>query len=296
MRVRAPLTAIVLGSIAIVTPGSAQVRASELGTVSQVVDGTRVTIEYSRPRARGRSPLFGTKIVRWNEVWTPGANFATTFNVTKDVELSGLKVPKGMYSVWMVVKQTGDWTMVLDPRARMFHEDHPDSTAAQIRFPVHVEQVTPSLEVLTWTFPEVRSTGATIAMQWGTYRASVHMTVQPSLTYTIASPDAEPYIGRYGGQEPNGSAPKEAWTLVVVYENGTLKAEYDPADNYFRRFALIRVGPDMFAPGIYDTTGQIYEVIRPDMLFAFTRKDGRVTGFEIRDGSDTLEAKGVRLP
>src|ERR671912_35798 len=79
----------------------AQIRASEIGTMSQIIDGTKITMEYSRPRVRGRDPLFGTRIVRWDEVWTPGANWATTFDVTKDLTLGGQRVPKGKYSMWI---------------------------------------------------------------------------------------------------------------------------------------------------------------------------------------------------
>ena len=49
---------------------SAQVRASEHGVVSQTVNGTTITIDYSRPVARGRDSLFG-RVVHWGEVWTP---------------------------------------------------------------------------------------------------------------------------------------------------------------------------------------------------------------------------------
>jgi hypothetical protein len=157
----------------------AQIRPSELGSVSQTVDGTKITIEYSRPQARGRSPLFGTRIVPWNESWTPGANWATTFDASKELKLNGVRVPKGTYSVWMTPRATGDWTMALDPRARMFHTEHADSTPQQIRFPVHVMQE-PTMDVLTWWFPEVRPDGALLVMQWGTYRASVNVIVQPS--------------------------------------------------------------------------------------------------------------------
>lgn len=279
----------------------AQIRASELGTVSQTVDGTRITVEYSRPRARGRTEIFGTRAVQWNEVWTPGANFATTLNVSRDVTIDGAKVPKGQYSVWMVVKQTGDWTMVLDPRVRLFHMDHPDSTAAQIRFPIKVEQTTPAVDVLTFAFPDVRVNGTTLTMQWGTYRTRADITVQPSMTYTLPAAEAAAYVGRYTGAEANGGAPKTPWSLVVLHENGRLKAEFDPADTYMNRFVLIKVGPDLFTPGLYMKgevvgDGEIYEVLRPDMMITFMRKDGKVVGFEIRNGDDKLDGKGVRVP
>ena len=74
--------------------------ASEKGSVTQTVDATTITIEYSRPVARGRNPF--PDVVRWGRMWTPGANWATTFEVDKNVHLNGVDVPKGKYSVWMI--------------------------------------------------------------------------------------------------------------------------------------------------------------------------------------------------
>src|SRR4030095_8203621 len=78
-----------------------QLLASEPASVSQTVDGTKVTITYSRPRARGRSGLFRTQVKR-GSTWTPGANLATRLEVSKDVSIEGQQVPKGAYSVWFV--------------------------------------------------------------------------------------------------------------------------------------------------------------------------------------------------
>ena len=72
----APRIALAL-SLALPARAPAQVRASEAASVSQTVDGTKITIEYSRPRGRARDSLFG-KVVPWGEVWTAGANLATT--------------------------------------------------------------------------------------------------------------------------------------------------------------------------------------------------------------------------
>ena len=55
--------------------------------------------------------------MHWDETWTPGANWATTLDVDKNVKVNGMPVAKGKYSVWMVVRKTGDWTVVLDPKA-----------------------------------------------------------------------------------------------------------------------------------------------------------------------------------
>ncbi|HEX9484759.1 MAG TPA: DUF2911 domain-containing protein, partial [Gemmatimonadaceae bacterium] len=78
----------VIASGVIACPAHAQIRASEPATFTQTIDGTKITMQYSRPRARGRETLFGSSdVVRWNEVWTPGANYATTLEVSKPVKL-----------------------------------------------------------------------------------------------------------------------------------------------------------------------------------------------------------------
>ncbi|HEV7703034.1 MAG TPA: DUF2911 domain-containing protein [Gemmatimonadaceae bacterium] len=274
----------------------AQIRASEPASVSQTVDGTKITIEYSRPRARGRDNIFGTRDVKWNEVWTPGANYATTLEANHDITLDGHPVPKGKYSLWLVVKKSGPWTFVLDPRAKLFHMAHPDSTSSQIRFDVKAQSA-PFTEVLTWTFPNVSATGATLAMAWIKTRVSVEVGVPPSLIVELPSADATPYLGRYEfapmTKEDSAKAKKDAF--VVTYENGILKGEFDPIDDYMRKFALIRIGTDTFAPGIYEK-GVIYEVLRPDMTIEFALENGRASSLEMRDDSDTLEGKATRVP
>ena len=93
---------------------SAQPRASERATVNQIVNGTSITFDFSRPVARGRDHLFGG-VVHWGELWTPGANWATTLEVDHDVKLNGHAVPAGKYSVWIRV-QPEEWTVFLMTR------------------------------------------------------------------------------------------------------------------------------------------------------------------------------------
>ena len=281
-------------SLAALSPLHAQVRASERASVSQTVDGTVFAIDYSRPRVRGRT-LWG-KTVEWGEVWTPGANWATTLDVSRDVTVAGRRVPKGSYSVWMVVRRAGDWTLVLDPRARRFHMEPPDSTAQQVRLPVRPQDA-PFTEVLTWSFPEVRASGGTLAMQWGTTRVAVDVGVEPSLRVGTPAAEAAPYVGEYEYAEVD-SAGKRGRTsrFLVTHEDGTLKGRWDPNDAYMGKFALIRVGPDMFVPGLYDAKGEIYEVLRPDMLITFARAGGRVASLEVRDDQDRLWATATRKP
>ncbi|MES2124444.1 MAG: DUF2911 domain-containing protein [Gemmatimonadota bacterium] len=296
MMLRLRVAALLLAPLlAIPNPAAAQIRASEVGSISQMIDGTKITISYSRPRTRGRDPLFGTPAAHWGETWTPGANWATTFEVSKDVTINDTPVPRGKYSVWMILHEHGDWTTVLDSNSHRFHMEPPDSTVKAIRIPTHIDQA-PFVDVLTWSVPELRVNGGTIAMQWGTTRASLRITVQPSLVVALAEEEARPYLGRYSFAWSDAPAGAKPILLTLSYENGILKGVFAPNDAWMGKFAMIRVGADYFAPGLYDKHGELYEVLRPDMIFTFARVGGRPESFEVRGEDDALIASGKRLP
>lgn len=284
-----------LALLAVPFPLAAQVRASEIGTISQTIDGTTITIEYSRPRARGRENLFGTKYVRWGETWTPGANWATTLEVDKPVKIAGKAVAKGKYSVWMVVRQDSNWTVVLDPKAHRYHMEPPDSTSGQIRIPARAHSA-PFTDVLTWSMPEIRMDGGILAMQWERVRVPLDISVQPSLVTTLPATDASQYVGEYSFIEKDSTGKEKVSKFTVTHEDGTLKGRWTPDDPYMKKFALVKIGADTFAPGVYDEKGVLYEILKPDLVVEFKRENGKVRSFTLRDMADELWGTGTRKP
>ena len=289
------LAALLAPALCLPASAPAQIRASELATVSQTIDGTKIAMTYSRPRVRGRQPLWGTKIVHWGEVWTPGANWATTFEASKDVKLNGLVLPKGKYSMWLIVREKGDWTAVFDTTARRFHMDRPDTMKAALRVPIKVGEG-PFIETLTWTFADLRNDGATLTMSWERRQATMDVKVEPSLRYDIAAEDAKPYLGRWETVEymPGDTTKSRKKDFIITHRNGRMEARFEPEDPYMKTFALIRLAPDMFTGGVYDEKGEIYEVLRPDMMLTFKREGGTPTSFEVRGEQDDLWARGKR--
>jgi hypothetical protein len=47
-------------------------------------------------------------------------------------------------------------------------------------------------------------------------------------------------------------------------------------------------------PGVYDETGKIYEVLKPDFVMEFKRENGKVKSFTLRDMDDNLWGTGRR--
>ena len=166
-------------ALALVLPGSshAQVMASEHGMVEQQVDGTTITIEYYRPQARGRTNLIGG-VVKFGSTWTPGANWATTIEVNKDVHIEGQALPKGKYSIWTIPQQD-QWTVILSSAWKRFHVQGPDPSAHEIRFTVKPQEA-PELDVLTFSFPDVAADSTTLLLRWGTTAVPLHIEVTPS--------------------------------------------------------------------------------------------------------------------
>lgn len=178
------LVALAFAPIVDPSAGTAQVRLSERATVSQTVDGTVITIDYARPRVRGRSPIFGRR-VHWREVWTPGANMATTLEVSRDVTIDGHAVPRGRYSLWFVVDESERWMLLLDTTWSRFHTSRPPEDGGRVRFPVRAV-AGPVTEVLTFTFPDVSDTGTVLQFQWHDRMIRIPITVGPTLTRSPA--------------------------------------------------------------------------------------------------------------
>jgi len=138
-------------------------KPSQRGTVSQRINDTTVTIDYSRPVARGRE-LFG-KLVPYGRVWCPGADDATTLDVTTDVTLDGRALPKGKYSLW-AEPNADKWTMIVNKVPNVFHTRYP-SGQDLFRFEV-TPRAGPHMETLAFYFPVVDGRKAELVFHWGT--------------------------------------------------------------------------------------------------------------------------------
>lgn len=280
----------VMAGLAIPSRANAQIVASERAMIAQTVDGTRITVDYSRPRARGRTNIYGG-MEKWGMTWTPGADFATTLEVSAPGTVLGMVVPKGRYSVWFVLREHEPWSLVLDPRDTLYHTDHPDSTAQQLRVtfaPMPVAQT----EVLTWEFPAVSTTGTMLAFRWGTLGAQFAMTVTPSLPLTVSEADAAPFVGDYRFTWTDTASTEKPSRFTVVRRDGKLFGVWEPAQyGTMREMQLLPNGPDTFAYG-FVRNGELWST-DPTMNVRFLRTNAKVTGFEYGNGKEIL-AKAAR--
>ena len=311
-RVITPAIASAIAALLAATPTRtvhAQQHASEPASVSQTVDGTQLTVTYSRPRARGRTGLFGGT-VNWGRTWTPGANHSTTLTLSRDVTIESVRVPKGAYSVWLEVVQ-GPWQLLLDADTTRFHTRPPKVADATLRIPV-TRETRPFAEVLTWSVPEVRDDGMTLVMQWDTVAVPLHVVVGSTLPRTTPPGEASRIVGRYlmewtpssGVTQRDTTRPPGDTTRIplrgtftIRYEGSELRAVMDPPMVRdvpgFTDWLLVPAKHDWYHPARV-LNGQVMEILT-GYDFRFDVKGDRARGFEVRTTSDELQATGTRV-
>jgi hypothetical protein len=73
----------------------------------KIKDAT-ITIDYSSPSVKGRK-IFGG-LLPYGKVWRAGANEATIFSTSKDIEVEGKKLAAGKYSLFATPGEK-EWTI-----------------------------------------------------------------------------------------------------------------------------------------------------------------------------------------
>ena len=115
-------------------------------TVSARIGGAAITLDYGRPRRRGRE-IFGN-VVPWNRVWRLGANAATGFTTDRDLLMGGVVIPAGSYTLFMLAapegskliinRQTGQWGTAYDARQDLARIDLTSEQLAQTVEPLTI--------------------------------------------------------------------------------------------------------------------------------------------------------------
>ena len=84
---------------------------------STTLGGKVLTVKYSAPSVRGRK-IFGPggllSMDPTYPAWRAGANTATMFHTDADLNIGGLAVPKGTYSLYVWVANPDAWELIIN--------------------------------------------------------------------------------------------------------------------------------------------------------------------------------------
>ena len=148
---------------------------SPTDTVVARLGRAELTVAYSRPSRRGRTILGG--IVPYDSVWRTGANAATLLTTSAALNVGGVNVPRGTYSLWSVPSRSG-WTLVINRQSGQWGTEY-DASRDLARVPMLATRAAAPLEQFTITIaPAASGTGtARLQLAWDSFEASVPIAV-----------------------------------------------------------------------------------------------------------------------
>ncbi len=121
-------------------------RPSPPAQVTEIVNGTTITIDYSQPGVKGRKVLDG--LIPYGKVWRTGANEATWIEVSNDVMIEGEELAKGKYSVFTIAGDS-EWTIIFNKTWDQWGHYNYDEGMDALRIKVSPEMTEESVELFT---------------------------------------------------------------------------------------------------------------------------------------------------
>ena len=134
-------------------------------------DGKTITVDYSSPRAKGRT-IFGG-LVPYGEVWRTGANEATSFVATTNVKAGNLAVPAGNYTIFTVPNQD-KWTLIINKKTGEWGIPYKYESDELGRVDMKVSQTSP-VDNFTISFDQSGST-CSMTISWEKTKATTDFT------------------------------------------------------------------------------------------------------------------------
>jgi hypothetical protein len=152
----------------------AQAPVSPPATASVVISGKKLTIAYSAPSMRGRKIMGG--LVPYGHWWRTGADSATTFQTEADLDIGGLKVPKGTYTIY-TLPGAKEWQLIVNKQTGQFGTEY-DEKRDLGRVKMTVAQTPAPVEKFKIELVATSGNQGLLKMTWEKTVVSVPITVQ----------------------------------------------------------------------------------------------------------------------
>jgi len=146
------------------------------------IGGKTITITYSSPGVKGREgKLFGTdgRISKDSTypIWRAGANAATRLHTEADLDLGGLTVPKGDYSLYVDLSDPNNWVLIVNKQAGQWGMTY-DKTQDLGRMKMNMEKPSALVENLKYSLQDLGGAKGKLSLAWENLCGTVSITVK----------------------------------------------------------------------------------------------------------------------
>jgi hypothetical protein len=144
------------------------------------IGGKAITIKYFAPSLRGRK-MFGADGQISKDpnypVWRAGADNATALHTDADLNIGGLEVPKGDYTMYVLVNPSMPWQLIINKETGQWGLTYNDAMDLG-RVPMTVTKPSAPIETLKITLSSAGANKGKLQMEWENVIASVPLTVK----------------------------------------------------------------------------------------------------------------------
>lgn len=149
--------------------------ASPPATAILTLPAGKIEIKYSSPSVRGRQ-IFGPGGLLSHDatypVWRAGANAATSLHTDADLKLGNLNVPKGDYTLFVLVQDPDHWQLIVNKQTGQWGLTY-DAKQDLGRVPMEMSVPASPVEHLRYEL-----TGHSLSLRWDKHIATVPLTVE----------------------------------------------------------------------------------------------------------------------
>jgi hypothetical protein len=149
-------------------------RKSPHETAKATIDGANISIEYGRPSMRGRK-IMG-ELVPYGKVWRTGADEATTLTTDKDLQIGGVAVPAGKYTLYTLPGEK-DWQLIVNKQTGQWGTEY-DQGKDLGRVPLNVAKASAPVEQLTIAIDKNPAGGGVLKLSWENTELTAPVTVK----------------------------------------------------------------------------------------------------------------------
>ncbi|MES2515973.1 MAG: DUF2911 domain-containing protein [Bacteroidota bacterium] len=197
---------------------------SPSGTVKQAVGLSDITIEYSRPSAKGRV-IYGD-VVPFGKLWRTGANGATKITFGEDVKIEGNAVTAGTYAIYTTPGKDS-WEVMLYKDLTLGGNvaDYKKENEV-VHFVVKPKALNDKVETFTIDIADITPNSANVELNWEKTRLSFNVTsdidakIMKNIETNVIN-DSRPYFQAASYYYDNNKDLKQAseWTDKAIASN-----------------------------------------------------------------------------
>jgi len=144
------------------------------------IAGKTLSIKYSAPSVRKRKIFGPGGVISMDPtypVWRAGADDATAFHTDANLDIGGLSVPKGDYTIYCLIADPDNWQLIISKETKQWGLTyHPNLDLGRVK----MTMTKPPAPIETYKMTLSAGAGNTgkLEMAWDTHVATVPITVK----------------------------------------------------------------------------------------------------------------------